>query len=187
MGEVKRISLAYKPREVFLDFHNRKQRWALIVAHRRCGKTVSCINDLIKRALLENKEDGRYAYIAPYHSQAKSIAWDYLIRFSQPVRVAANQSELWVELINGAKIRLFGADNPDSLRGVYMDGVVLDEYADMRPRIWGEILRPLLSDRGGWAVFIGTPKGHNGFYEMFNEASQSDTWYVKTLRADQTN
>ena len=187
MGEVKRISLAYKPREVFLDFHNRKQRWALIVAHRRCGKTVSCINDLIKRALLENKEDGRYAYIAPYHSQAKSIAWDYLIRFSQPVRVAANQSELWVELINGAKIRLFGADNPDSLRGVYMDGVVLDEYADMRPRIWGEILRPLLSDRSGWAVFIGTPKGHNGFYEMFNEASQSDTWYVKTLRADQTN
>ena len=180
------IKLLYTPRDVFRDFHNRKQRWAVIVAHRRCGKTVSCINDLIKRAATEGKSDGRYAYIAPYYSQAKSIAWDYLIRFSAPLMAKANQSELWVELINGARIRLFGADNADSLRGMYLDGVICDEYADMRPRIWGEIIRPLLADRLGWAVFIGTPKGHNAFWDVYHNATKNDNWYAKTLRASQT-
>lgn len=185
MDEIE-IELDYKPREVFLNFHERQQRWAVIVAHRRCGKTVSCINELIYKALIEGKEDGRYAYVAPYYSQAKNIAWDYLLRFASPVMAKANQSELWVELITGARIRLFGADNADSLRGLYLDGVVLDEYADMRPRIWGEIIRPLLSDRRGWAVFIGTPKGHNAFWDLYNNATKDNDWYVKTLRADQT-
>jgi hypothetical protein len=180
------IKLKYRPRSVFSDFHKRQQRWAIVVAHRRCGKTVACINDLIVRASLEGKKDGRYAYVAPYYSQAKNIAWDYLVRFAEPVLAKANQSELWVELINGSRIRLFGADNPDALRGLYLDGIVLDEYADMRPRIWGEIVRPLLADRLGWAVFIGTPKGHNAFWDLYNNASKDDRWYVKTLRASQT-
>lgn len=180
------IELEYKPREVFLDFHERKERWAVIVAHRRCGKTVSCINDLIYKALTEGKEDARYAYLAPYYAQAKSIAFDYLMRFSEPVRANHNVSELWVELINGARIRLFGADNPDALRGLYLDGVVLDEYADMKPSIWGAVLRPLLADRKGWAVFIGTPKGHNSFWDVYNNASKDPGWYAKTLRASQT-
>lgn len=186
MEEVLDIELEYAPRSVFEDFHDRKERWAVVVAHRRCGKTVACINDLIYKALTDEKENARYAYIAPYHAQAKSIAWDYLQRYAQPVLAKANQSELWVELINGAKIRLFGADNPDALRGLYLDGVVLDEYADMRPRVWGEIIRPLLADRMGWAVFIGTPKGHNGFYEVYENATKKDNWFVKTLRASQT-
>lgn len=180
------IKLKYRPRSVFSDFHKRSQRWAIVVAHRRCGKTVACINDLIVKASLEGKKDGRYAYVAPYYSQAKNIAWDYLVRFAEPVLAKANQSELWVELINGSRIRLFGADNPDALRGLYLDGIVLDEYADMRPRIWGEIIRPLLADRLGWAVFIGTPKGHNAFWDLYNNASKDDRWYVKTLRASQT-
>ena len=186
MEEVLDIELEYAPRSVFEDFHDRKERWAVVVAHRRCGKTVACINDLIYRALTEEKENARYAYIAPYYAQAKSIAWDYLQRFAQPVMAKSNQSELWVELLNGARIKLFGADNPDSLRGLYLDGVVLDEYADMRPRMWGEIIRPLLADRLGWAVFIGTPKGHNAFYDVYNNATKNDNWYVKTLRASQT-
>ena len=186
MEEVPEVELDYCPRTVFDDFHDRKERWAVIVAHRRCGKTLGCILDLIYRAISEGKEDGRYAYVAPYYSQAKNIAWDYLQRYSQPVLAKANQSELWVELVNGARIRLFGADNPDALRGLYLDGIVLDEYADMRPRIWGEIIRPLLSDRLGWAVFIGTPKGHNGFWELYSAAVNKDDWYVKTLRASVT-
>jgi hypothetical protein len=109
------------------------------------------------------------------------------MRYSEPFRVSANQSELWVELFNGAKIRLFGADNPDSLRGLYLDGVVLDEYADMKPSVWGAVLRPLLADRNGWAVFIGTPKGHNAFYDVYNTATRQDSWFVRTLRASQTN
>lgn len=184
---VQEVELDYQPRDVFLPFHDRTQRWAVIVAHRRCGKTVSCINDMIKRALEEDKEDGRYAYVAPYYAQAKTIAWDYLLRFSQPVLAKANQSELWVELVNGVKIRLFGADNPDALRGLYLDGVVLDEYADMKPSIWGAVIRPLLADRQGWATFIGTPKGHNQFWDVYNNATQDSDWYVKTLRASQTN
>ena len=186
MEEIIDVELDYKPRDVFLDFHERQQRWAVIVAHRRCGKSTSCINELIYKALVENKPDGRYAYVAPYYSQAKNIAWDYLLRFSKPVMAKANQSELWVELINGARIRLFGADNADSLRGLYLDGIVLDEYADMRPRIWGEIIRPLLADRLGWAVFIGTPKGHNAFWDIYTHATKSNDWYAKTLRASQT-
>jgi hypothetical protein len=181
------IKLKYRPRSVFEDFHDRKERWAVIVAHRRCGKTVACINDLIVKALLENKPHAQYAYIAPYYSQAKSVAWRYLERFSEPVLAKANQSELWVELVNGARIRLFGADNPDALRGNFLDGVVMDEMADMKPSVWGEIIRPLLADRLGWATFIGTPKGHNAFYDIYNEATKKPNWYVKVLRADQTN
>jgi hypothetical protein len=183
----KDIKLKYRPRSVFEDYHSRQQRWAVIVAHRRCGKTVACINDLIVKALLENKPHAQYAYIAPYYSQAKSVAWRYLERFSEPVMIKSNQSELWVELINGSRIRLFGADNPDSLRGNFLDGVVLDEMADMKPSLWGEIIRPLLADRQGWATFIGTPKGHNAFYDIYNEATKKPNWYVKVLRADQTN
>jgi hypothetical protein len=180
------VELDYRPREVFEDFHDRQQRWSVIVAHRRCGKTVLCINDLIYKALTDGKENGRYAYIAPYYSQAKNIAWDYLLHFSQPVLAKANQSELWVELINGARIRLYGADSPDGLRGIFLDSVVMDEYADMKPSIWGAVVRPLLTDRKGSATFIGTPKGHNAFWEMYQTGVKSNDWYVKVLRASQT-
>jgi hypothetical protein len=176
----------YKARDAFIDFHKRDQRWAVLVCHRRAGKTVATIADTIRRAVMEKKENARYAYISPYHSQSKAIAWDYLLKYAEPAIVKANQSELWIELVNGAKIRLFGADNPDALRGLYLDGVVLDEYADMKPRLWGEIVRPLLTDRQGWATFIGTPKGHNAFYDIYNEAQKNPNWYVKTLRADQS-
>jgi phage terminase large subunit len=180
---IRRIVIPYKPRGAFKAFHDRTTRWACLVAHRRAGKTVACINDLIKRAFTDGKQVGRYAYIAPYHSQAKSIAWDYLLRYTADVRTQANASELWVELLNGARIRLFGADNPDALRGLYLDGVILDEYADMRPRVWGEIIRPLLADREGWAVFIGTPKGHNAFYEIFKTSQVSSSWYSASIKA----
>ena len=177
----------YWPRKVFWNFHTRQQRWAVIVAHRRCGKTVACINDLLLRAINEGKDNARYAYIAPYYAQAKSIAWDYLMRYSEPVRVNHNISELWVELMNGSRIRLFGGDSPDSLRGNYLDGVIIDEMADTKPSLWGEVIRPLLSDRRGWAVFIGTPKGHNTFYDIYQYANLNpNEWYSKTLRASQT-
>ena len=186
MDGVNRYVIPYKPREVFKPFHFRKERWAVAVAHRRCGKTVACINDIIRRALVENKENGQYAYICPYLSQAKSVAWLYLLKYSDPCRNRMNASELWVELHNGSRIRLFGADNADALRGMYLDGIVLDEYADMKPRVWGEVIRPLLADRQGWATFIGTPKGKNSFWEIYNFAGQDPNWHVTTLRASQT-
>lgn len=186
MAEARRIVIPYAPRSVFLPYHNRKQRWACLVAHRRCGKTVATINDLIKGAVTCKRQHGRYAYVAPFLSQAKEVAWEYLKRFAQPVLEDKNESELWVQLLGGHRIRIHGADNPDRLRGAYLDGLVLDEYADMRPSVWGEVIRPMLADRQGWATFIGTPKGRNEFFEVFDRSQRDDGWYSAILRASET-
>ena len=181
--------MSYKPRKHFLDFHYREQRWACIVAHRRAGKTVACINELITRALASQKKSPRFAYIAPYYKQAKTVAWDYLKEYAKDVITDKNEAELWIEVANGdtrARIYLFGADNPDSLRGMYLDGVILDEPADMRPSFWPTIIRPMLADRQGWAVFIGTPKGHNQFYEISQQARESDDWFFYVLKASES-
>lgn len=181
------ITIPYRPRPQSIAYHDRSQRWACTVAHRRFGKTVREINELIKRAATSPLPNARYAYLAPYYAQAKAIAWDYLKHFSGPLQAGKPmESELSVELVNGARIRLYGADNPDALRGIYLDGAVLDEYGDMRPSIWGEIIRPLLTDRQGWASFIGTPKGKNHFHEMAAKARLSDDWYYQELKASET-
>lgn len=156
------------------------------MAHRRCGKTVACINDLIRRAATLERQHGRFAYVAPFLAQAKETAWDYLKRFAQPILAEKNEAELWVELINGSRLRIHGADNPDRLRGAYLDGVVLDEYADMRPSVWGEVIRPMLADREGWATFIGTPKGRNEFFETYAKALDSPEWFSVMLKASET-
>ena len=182
----RRIVLDYAPRRVFLPYHDRLQRWSIIVAHRRCGKTVATINDLIKHAVLCPRDHGRFAYVAPFLSQAKEVAWEYIKRFAQPLITDKNEAELWVQLLNGARIRVHGADNPDRLRGAYLDGVILDEYADMRPTVWGEVIRPMLADREGWATFIGTPKGKNEFWAMWQAAQDRPDWHAVMLKASQT-
>jgi phage terminase large subunit len=185
--ERRRVELDYSPRAEFLPFHNRTQRWACLVAHRRAGKTVATINDKIKRALTDAKPDGRYAYVAPLFNQAKDVAWSYLKKYADPLLAGPpNETELRVDLINGARIRLYGADNPDRLRGIYLDGVTLDEYGDMKPVIWTDVIRPALSDRQGWATFIGTPKGKNGFWEIWQTALKNDAWYSLMLKASET-
>lgn len=156
------------------------------MAHRRAGKTVATVFDLLTCALATSKQNGRYAYIAPYYAQAKAVAWDYLKRFSQGVATRIMESELAVDLPNGSRVRLFGADNPDALRGIYLDGAVLDEYGDQRPTVWGEIIRPLLADRKGWATFIGTPRGRNHFYEIREQARTQDEWLYLELKASET-
>jgi phage terminase large subunit len=143
--------IRYRPRDVFKPYHNRKERWSVIVAHRRCGKTVACVVDIIMRAIEENKREGRYAYAAPFLAQAKETAWSYLKRYARSITANTNEAELRVELVNGASIRIHGADNPDRLRGAYLDGIILDEFADMRPSVWSSVIRPMLADRQGWA------------------------------------
>ena len=120
--------------------------------------------DLVDAALRCRKPNARFAYIAPHYNQAKDVAWTYLKQYTGPLpHVTTNESELRIDLpANGARLRLYGADNYDRMRGVYFDGVILDEYADMDPRAWSEVVRPALSDRKGWATFIGTPKGKIG-------------------------
>lgn len=175
----------YQPRKQFLKFHLRNNRWACIVAHRRAGKTVACVNELLTRGLASTKPSPRFSYTAPFYKQVKRIAWDYLKYYGMPIISKINESELYVDLHNGARISLFGADNPDALRGVYNDGVILDEPADMRPNLWGTVIRPTLADRKGWAAFIGTPKGHNEFYKIYQQ-SQNSEWFSMMLRASES-
>jgi len=180
---VAELTFEYEPRDQFMPLHERDQRWACLVVHRRGGKTVACINELIARATYTNKSDARYAYIAPFYRQAKDVAWQYLKNYGEGVVTKIRESELRVELFNGAWITLYGADNPDALRGLYLDGVVLDEYGDCRPSLWGTVILPTLVDRKGWAIFIGTPKGKNHFHEVKVRSELEPNWYHMTLKA----
>jgi len=152
------------------------------------GKTVACINDLIRAAITCDKPEPRFAYIAPYYAQAKDVAWAYLKRFTASIPGAVtNEQELRVDLPGGGRVRLYGADNYERLRGIYLDGVIVDEFGDVDPRAWSEVIRPALADRKGWAVFIGTPKGRNHFAEIWNQAQdRPDEWYSLILKASQT-
>ena len=179
--------MRYAARPAFVSFHERQDRWSCIVAHRRAGKTVACVSDLVLGALQTSKPNARYAYIAPLYVQAKDVAWAYVRQFAGSVPgVSFNEAELRADLPNGSRIRLYGADNYDRLRGLYLDGVVLDEYADMPPAAWGEVIRPALADRQGWAVFIGTPKGRNAFFDLYERAKVEPDWFALMLRASET-
>jgi hypothetical protein len=149
------------------------------------GKTVAALNQLIKAALENEQQAPRYAYIAPTYSQAKRVAWDYLTHFVRPLNATANIAELRVDFLD-RRIQLYGSDNPDSLRGQYFDGVVLDEIGDQNPKIWNEIIRPALADRKGWCLFIGTPKGNNHFKELFDRASKEPGWAALQFKVSET-
>lgn len=179
----------YTPRSIFRAFHARTQRWAILVAHRRAGKTVATINDLVSRALYFSAlSDPRFAYIAPFYSQAKKIAWMYLKRYSREGASKVSESDLSVTIRhNQATIALYGADNPDAFRGQYFDGAVLDEYGNMKPSIWSEVILPTLVDRKGWATFIGTPNGPNHFRDLYLHALKDPArWFVELLPVSQT-
>lgn len=185
-GEI-RVGTGYIPRPLQAEIHRSLRRFSVLVCHRRFGKTILAINALIDAAVRCSGQQPRYAYIAPLYRQAKAIAWDYLQRYALPIPgTERNKSELFVEFPHGARITLYGADNPDSMRGLYFDGVVLDEVAQMRPEVWAEIIRPELVDRKGWALFIGTPKGINIFHELYQQAIRNDVWYAGMFRASET-
>ena len=184
-----RLQLDYVARSQFVPFHRRTQRWACIVTHRRAGKTLASVMDLVDHALRHAKgEDARYSYIAPTYAQAKDTVWQYVKRFTSNVpRVDQRESDLTVNFAhNGARLRLYGSDSYDRLRGGYNNGVVLDEFGDWDPRAWPEVIRPSLADRGGWAAFIGTPKGRNQFFEIHKQARDDPEWYSLVLKASQT-
>lgn len=181
------VVIPYRPRKAFASFHERVQRWAVLVAHRRAGKTVAAINDLIRAAVTCKTVAPQFAYMAPFRSQAKFVAWEYLKFYSAPIMSAKNESELLIDLINGARIRLFGADNADAMRGIGLDGVFMDEFGDFKPSVWGNVVRPLLSDKQGWAVFAGTPKGKNQFWDIFADAKlKPSDWFSLVLKASET-
>jgi hypothetical protein len=187
------VNLGYKPRRWQRLVHEARKRFSVLVLHRRAGKTVFSIHELVlgnpkrgfKGAL--NTPDGRFAYVAPYYAQAKAVAWDILKKVCINVPgTVVRESELKVEFPNGATIRLFGADNATALRGLGFDGIVVDEVADIEPSVWGEIIRPALADRIGWAIFIGTAKGINLFSELYYKALRDPEWYATLLTVEDT-
>ena len=182
------IEIDYRPRPQADEFHNRKERFALLVAHRRFGKTVATINDLIRACFTIPRDDVRVAYIAPYLSQAKAVAWDYVLQYTKDIpNIKVNHSELRIDFPNGARLRLYGADNYNAMRGLYFDLVVLDEMADFPASAWPTVIRPSLVDRQGGATIIGTPKGKNEFWEMYDFAQNNPEWWCRMFKASETN
>jgi phage terminase large subunit len=181
------LDLGYRPRPPQLEIHNavNKNRFTVVVAHRRMGKTVSAILHLIDAALNNERKDPRYAYIAPTYAQAKRVAFDYLCEYTRPLGAKINIAELRVDFL-GRRISLYGSENGDSLRGQYFDGVVLDEIGDQNPKIWNEIIRPALADRMGWCLFIGTPKGNNHFADFKERAQKTEGWKFLEFKASET-
>jgi len=186
--EEQKIVIPYKPRNQQLEIHEaiESTRFVVVVAHRRFGKTVSAINALIKAAVLCDKPNARFAYIAPTYSQAKRVAWDYVLEYTRPLDAKANIAELRVDFMGDKRISLYGSENGDALRGQFFDGICLDEIGDQNPKIWNEIIRPALADRKGWCLFIGTPKGNNHFADFKDRALKADGWKFLEFKASDT-
>ena len=184
------VDLVYNPHKYQAEIHEKLKRFSVLVCHRRFGKTFLAIATLIDAAISTNRKNLRFGYVAPFQKQAKQVAWDYLKQFALPIHgTIANESETSITFLNGAKIRLYGSDNGTAMRGLYFDGVVCDEIADFRPETWPEIIRPALTDshHKGWCLFIGTPKGLNRFYDLYQYAQKDPEWYAGMYRVDETD
>lgn len=192
MGERRHVEIPYTPRKAFLPYHETDRRFSLTVAHRRAGKTVARINRIIRAALVCEKPNARFGYVAPTYVQAKDIAWLYIKHYTAPLidlGLKVNESELSVVLPhNGAIIRLYGAENYDRLRGLYFDGLAIDEAQDVPSVALTQVILPALSDRNGWLDASGTPKGRAGLlYKLHQDAKAApDEWFVQILKASET-
>ena len=183
------VVIPYKPRRLQKFLHNQilKHRFNVIIAHRRSGKTVLCINHLIRAALTNTQPNPRYAFIAPTFKQGKSTAWDYIKNYCRNIPyIKFNESELRCDFPNGSRITILGAENDQALRGIFLDGCVFDETQNISPVLFPEIIRPSLADRKGWCIFIGTPKGQNYFYKLHKQALEEKDWWTATYKASQT-
>ena len=185
-----KIAIPYTPRPGQAQLHAElaKHRWAVVVCHRRWGKTVMAINHLLRDAIMCQRSRPRFHYISPTYRQAKMISWDYVHEFAGKIPgVKFNETELRCDLPNGARITLLGGDDPSRLRGIYSDGCALDEIADMPESVFPEVIRPALADRGGYAIFIGTPRGHNAFWDLWRLAQTEKGWYRAMFKASETD
>jgi phage terminase large subunit len=190
MATAEAVVIPYAPRPLQQVLHDAldRHRFAVAVCHRRFGKTVLAVNQLQKCALLCQKPRGRFAYIAPFRNQAKDLAWTYMKVYAQAITgIVISESELSITYPNHAQVRIYGADNEDALRGIYLDGVVFDEYGQMSPTVFSQVVRPALSDREGWAFFMGTPNGKNQFYDIAQKAQLEPDWFFAAYKASETH
>ena len=185
-----KVTIPYTPRksQAFIHEHLEKFRYSLLCCHRRFGKTVLCINHLIKAAMTCKNYNPRFAYIAPTYGQAKKIAFDYLKYYTKEIPgTKYNETELRCDLVNGARIMLLSSENPDSIRGIYLDGCIIDETAQINPALINEVITPALSDRKGFMTLVGTPKGMaNLFYDYYQKAQADPKWFLYKAKASET-
>lgn len=169
-------------REVFSDL----VRFAVVVAGRRCGKTRMSAIKLIVKGMECKHTDATILYVAPTYGMAKTLMWDLLIRLAFPVTLKSNVNDGELTLVNGVKIRIRGSDNPDALRGMKVYYAVIDEFKDIKPMVWEDIIRPSLSDLKGGALFIGTPDSGDSLFREYYERGVSGedkewkSWHLTT-------
>lgn len=182
--------LVYTARPQMVAFHEREQRRAVLVTHRRFGKTRGILEDIRMAMLTSTRHRPRYSYIAPSVKQAKDIAWPYIedLFAAQVPGCVLNRSELTVTFPhNNSRLRLYGVENAEAMRGGYNDGIACDEYGDFPPDVWTYILRPTLLDRNGWAVFTGTPKGRTALWAVWQVARENPKrWFSLMVRASES-
>ena len=185
------VTIPYTPRkqQAFIHKELDKHRFSVLCCHRRFGKTVMLINHLIKCCMMNKNHQPRFAYIAPTYSQAKKIAWDYLKFYTKGLpNTKYNETELRCDFFNGSRITLLSSENPDSIRGIYLDGVVCDEASQISRELIDEVIRPAIADRKGWMSLCSTPKGMNNiFYDMYLKAQQEKDWFLYKAKASETN
>jgi len=184
------IEIPYVPRPLQAKLHEDldKHRFAVLNCHRRFGKTILIILHLIKKALTNDKKNPRYYLIGPTFVSIKRVCWDYLKQYASCIPgTTFNETELRCDLPNGARITLLSSEDPDKIRGIYADGVCIDECSQMNPILWNEIIRPALSDRKGFCYFISTPAGmSNIFYDLYQHAQSDPNWLAYTAKASET-
>ena len=186
------VTIPYTPRPLQSRFHDSAKRFNVAVCHRRFGKTVMAINHLLKDVLLCPHPRAQGAYIAPTYTAAKRIAWSYLREYAGVIPgVRFNEAELRCDLPDDRRIYLLGGDSADNLRGLFLDSVCLDEFADMNSRLYPEVIRPAVSDREGKVLTIGTPRGSNQFKDMYDHAREREEagdpdYYTMLFKASET-
>lgn len=183
------VTIEMRPRKPFREFLESDKRWSCLIVHRRGGKTFSSLQKLLYRALTHKRSGPppRYAYIAPTREQAKDIAWAYLKSFTWQIPGAVpNESELKITFPDGMTIRLYSGENYERMRGLYFDGVVIDEPEDISPLAWPSVIRPCLTDYKGWAIWIGTVKGKKGQWQRYCHAKQDPEWFALYLKASES-
>lgn len=183
--------IPYLPRPHFRALHNSTKRWIFIVAHRRAGKTVALVNQLIRAALSNPRRHPppRYAYLASSFEQAKDLCWNYLKHYAGNYPgVRFLEGELTVIFPSGATIRLYGGGQAyERIRGIYLDGAVLDEYPMLHSRAWTSVVRPTLADYRGFAVISGTSNGDDHFHAVKLRAEDDSSWDVFDIKITDTH
>lgn len=185
------VEIPYVPRKHFMRLHRSKKRFRFVVAHRRAGKSVSEFNELLKRAL-ENERvtpPPRYAYVGPSFAQTKDLIWGYAKQYAGAIPgVQFSESDLKVTLPNGASIQLYGGSAAyERMRGLYFDGIVLDEFPLLNPAVFSTVVRPCLADYRGFAIISGTSNGDDHFHELKKKNEGDPDWDIIIVPVTQTD